>query len=121
MCVLGSLAVRGSSLIQWCFLQILINNAGIVSFMLAVLLAPADTFLPQMATPYEKTAEGFESQFGTNHLGHFLFTNLLVPRLLESKSQPRIVNVASSGHRRSDIRWDDIGFEEGKVYNKHMA
>lgn len=74
-----------------------------------------------MATPYERTPEGFESQFGTNHLGHFLFTNLIMPKLLESKFAPRIVVLSSAAHRRSDILWDDVGFNGGKDYNKHVA
>ncbi len=64
-----------------------------------------------MGTPYEKTVDGIEMQFGTNHIGHFLFTNLIMRKLLESSTGPRVVNVSNAGHRRSDIRWDDVGFQ----------
>ena len=50
-------------------------------------------------------------QFGTNHIGHFLFTNLIMPKLLESTAGPRVVSVSSDGHRLSDIRWDDLDFQ----------
>ncbi|RDX40636.1 NAD(P)-binding protein [Lentinus brumalis] len=74
-----------------------------------------------MGTPYEKTVDGIEMQFGTNHIGHFLFTNLIMRKLLESSTGPRVVNVSSAGHRRSDIRWDDVGFQDGKAYHKFRA
>ncbi|KAF2428849.1 NAD(P)-binding protein [Tothia fuscella] len=65
-------------------LDVLLNNAGI------------------MATPPAKTTEGYESQFGTNHMGHALFTKLLLPTLLKTAEQPnsdvRIVNLTSEGH-----------------------
>jgi NAD(P)-dependent dehydrogenase (short-subunit alcohol dehydrogenase family) len=61
-----------------------------------------------MATPFGRTADGFETQFGTNHLGHFVFVNRLAP-LLQSGS--RVVMLASSGHRYADIDLDDPGFE----------
>jgi len=69
-------------------LHYLINNAGI------------------MATPYSRTAEGYESQFGTNHLGHFLLTNLLLPKLQACAPTPtRIITVASlacNSHKITD-------------------
>jgi NAD(P)-dependent dehydrogenase (short-subunit alcohol dehydrogenase family) len=61
-----------------------------------------------MACPKGKTADGFETQFGTNHLGHFVFINMLVPLL---KSGSRIVTLSSAGHRRSDVSLDDPNFE----------
>jgi len=73
-------------------IDVLINNAGV------------------MATPESKTADGFEMQFGTNHVGHFLFTNLLLPKVLEGKS-PRIVNLSSAAHAFSDVDLEDPGFE----------
>ncbi|KAH7040044.1 uncharacterized protein B0I36DRAFT_280376 [Microdochium trichocladiopsis] len=73
-----------------------------------------------MAPPYSKTADGFESQFGVNHLGHFVFANSVMPKVLNAKS-PRVVVVSSNGHRLSPIRWGDIGFQDGKVYDKWSA
>ncbi len=61
-----------------------------------------------MACPKGQTADGFETQFGTNHLGHFVFVNMLVPLL---KSGSRIVTLSSAGHRRSDVSLDDPNFE----------
>ena len=73
-------------------IDILINNAGI------------------MACPQGATVDGFELQFGTNHLGHFLLTNLLLPAL--SRGAPaRVVSVSSAGHRFSDVVLDDINFD----------
>lgn len=61
-----------------------------------------------MACPQGKTADGFETQFGTNHLGHFVLINRLLP-LLESGA--RVVVLASAGHRHSDIDLADLHFE----------
>ncbi|NWG52803.1 MAG: SDR family NAD(P)-dependent oxidoreductase [Hydrogenophilaceae bacterium] len=61
-----------------------------------------------MACPFGKTQEGFETQFGTNHLGHFVFVNRLVPLL---NNPGRIVALSSSGHRFSDVDLDDPNFE----------
>jgi NAD(P)-dependent dehydrogenase (short-subunit alcohol dehydrogenase family) len=61
-----------------------------------------------MACPKGQTTDGFETQFGTNHLGHFVFINTLVPLL---KSGSRIVTLSSAGHRRSDVSLDDPNFE----------
>jgi NAD(P)-dependent dehydrogenase (short-subunit alcohol dehydrogenase family) len=73
-------------------LHLLVNNAGV------------------MNTPFEHTAEGFELQFGTNHVGHFLLTCLLAPALLRDPPS-RIVNLSSGGHVASDIVWDDPNCE----------
>ncbi len=62
-----------------------------------------------MATPEGRTADGFELQFGTNHLGHFLLVNRLRPLLAGGPA--RIVNLSSAGHRFSDVVLDDINFE----------
>ena len=62
-----------------------------------------------MATEFALSPEGYETQLATNHLGHFLFTNLIMDKLLASQS-PRIINVASDGHRLSPIRWGDYNF-----------
>ncbi len=61
-----------------------------------------------MACPQGKTADGFETQFGTNHLGHFVFVNRLVPLL---KSGGRIVTLSSAGHQISDVNLEDPNFE----------
>jgi NAD(P)-dependent dehydrogenase (short-subunit alcohol dehydrogenase family) len=73
-------------------LDLLINNAGI------------------MACPYGTTSDGFELQFGTNHLGHFLLTNLLVPALIAG-APSRVVSLSSRGHAFSDIDLTDPGFQ----------
>jgi len=61
-----------------------------------------------MRTPFGHTADGFETQFGTNHLGHFVLVNRIASLIAPGG---RLVNVASSGHRYSDIDLDDPGFE----------
>src|SRR6202161_1875435 len=61
-----------------------------------------------MATPFGKTADGFETQFGTNHLGHFVFVNRIAPLL---RAGGRLVNLSSAGHRYSDVNLADPGFE----------
>ncbi len=63
-----------------------------------------------MAAPYSRTQDGLESQFGTNHIGHFLFTNLIMEKILAAGKGARIVNVSSAGHRRSPIRFDDYNW-----------
>jgi NAD(P)-dependent dehydrogenase (short-subunit alcohol dehydrogenase family) len=73
-------------------LDVIINNAGI------------------MFCPFALTPQGIESQFGTNHIGHFLLTNLLLPAM---RSGGRIVNVSSSGHYFSGIRFTDPNFTKG--------
>lgn len=72
--------------------DVLINNAGI------------------MACPFGRTVDGFETQFGTNHLGHFLLTALLAPALLRG-TNPRVVTLTSAGHSRADVDLDDPNFE----------
>ncbi|CAG9227515.1 putative oxidoreductase [Burkholderia gladioli] len=61
-----------------------------------------------MASPFGHTADGFETQFGTNHLGHFVFINRIASLLAPGA---RVVNVASSGHRMAPFSLDDLGFE----------
>jgi NAD(P)-dependent dehydrogenase (short-subunit alcohol dehydrogenase family) len=63
-----------------------------------------------MAPPKGVTADGFETQFGTNHLGHFVLVNRLVPLLLAG-APSRIVNLSSGGHRFSDVDLEDPNFE----------
>jgi NAD(P)-dependent dehydrogenase (short-subunit alcohol dehydrogenase family) len=81
-------------------LDVLCNNAGV------------------MALPYRKTADGFEMQFGTNHLGHFALTGLLLDRILATPAA-RVVNVSSGAHRFGSIRFDDLQWERG--YRKWAA
>jgi len=82
-------------------IDLLINNAGV------------------MACPLGRTAEGFELQLGTNHLGHFLLTNLLTSTVVAG-SAPRIVNLTSRGHVRSGIHWDDPHYRT-RPYDKWEA
>ena len=81
-------------------LDLLINNAGV------------------MAPPRRVTTEGFESQFGTNHLGHFALTGLLLPRLLAAPAA-RVVTVSSLLHRRGTIDFEDLQGE--RRYNRWDA
>jgi NAD(P)-dependent dehydrogenase (short-subunit alcohol dehydrogenase family) len=82
-------------------IDLLINNAGV------------------MYTPKSTTKDGFELQFGTNHLGHFAFTGLLLDRLLPVAGS-RIVTVSSVGHRiLADIHFDDLQWE--RRYNRVAA
>jgi NAD(P)-dependent dehydrogenase (short-subunit alcohol dehydrogenase family) len=78
-------------------IDILINNAGI------------------MIPPLTRTADGFELQFGTNHLGHFALTNLLLPQISR-----RVVTVSSGAHRAGAIDFDDLNWER-KHYRRWRA
>ena len=70
-----------------------------------------------MACPETRVGPGWEAQFATNHLGHFVLVNRLWPALADGGG--RVVSVSSVGHRRSGIRWDDVQFEQG--YDKWQA
>jgi NAD(P)-dependent dehydrogenase (short-subunit alcohol dehydrogenase family) len=61
-----------------------------------------------MACPFGKTADGFETQFGTNHLGHFVLVNRIASLM---KPGSRLINLSSAGHRYSDVDLDDPNFE----------
>jgi NAD(P)-dependent dehydrogenase (short-subunit alcohol dehydrogenase family) len=61
-----------------------------------------------MATPFGHTADGFETQFGTNHLGHFVFVNRIAPLIRQGG---RFISLASSGHRFSNVDLNDPNFE----------
>ena len=61
-----------------------------------------------MATPFGHTADGFETQFGTNHLGHFVFVNKIAPLIRDGG---RLINLASSGHRFANVDFEDPNFE----------
>jgi NAD(P)-dependent dehydrogenase (short-subunit alcohol dehydrogenase family) len=78
-------------------IELLINNAGV------------------MVPPLTRTAEGFELQFGTNHLGHFALTNLLLEHI-----RGRVVTVSSTGHRLGRIDFDDLNWER-KPYKAWRA
>ncbi len=80
--------------------DILMNNAGV------------------MALPQTRTADGFEAQFGTNHLGHYALTGRLLPLLLAAPA-PRVVTTSSGAHRMGKMRWDDLNWEKG--YQKWPA
>ena len=80
-------------------IHVLMNNAGV------------------MFTPFSRTADGSEIQFGTNHLGHFELTRLLAPQLVEGA---RIVILSSDGHRMSDVDLDDPNWER-REYDKFAA
>ena len=73
--------------------DILINNAGV------------------MVCPEMRTEEGFEMQIGTNHFGHFLLTNLLLPLIKAAAPGARIVTVSSRAHERGRIQWEDIHWQ----------
>lgn len=93
-CTEGWLANHGA-------LNILINNAGV------------------MACPLARTERGWELQFATNHLGHFLLTALLLPAI-KAGAPSRIVNLSSGAHRFGGVDFDDIHFENRK-YDKFAA
>jgi len=87
-------------------LNVLVNNAGIMAVQ-----------------TLEKTVDGFESQFGTNHLAHFLFFMLLKDTLLASSTpefNSRVVNVSSSGHNVAGVQFGNYSFEDG-AYNEWIA
>ena len=81
-------------------LHVLCNNAGV------------------MALPYRRTADGFEMQFGTNHLGHFALTGLLLEALGRAE-KARVVTVSSNAHRMGRIQFDDLQSE--RFYSKWLA
>jgi NAD(P)-dependent dehydrogenase (short-subunit alcohol dehydrogenase family) len=79
-----------------------------------------------MAMPYSLTKEGYEIQFGTNHVGHALFTKLLLPTLLETAEEPgadvRIVNLSSMGHflaPSQGIVWDQKELEKSSTWVRY--
>lgn len=83
------------------YIDVLINNA---------VLPPC---------PYSKTEDGIESQFGTNHGGHFLLTSLLLPRIFTAKPSARIVVVSSSSYRYATrLVGENYNFSAGGTYSK---
>jgi NAD(P)-dependent dehydrogenase (short-subunit alcohol dehydrogenase family) len=83
-------------------LDLLINNAGI------------------MMVPYARTVDDFESQFGTNHLGHFALTGLLLDRILATPGA-RVVNVSSGAHTLGNMDFDNLMYEGGEGYSGSRA
>ena len=87
-------------------INLLVNNAGV------------------MACPLLRTAQGFELQFGTNHLGHFLFTGILLPSLLAgaaaSKVDSRVISLSSAGHNLGGLNFTDPNYEQ-REYSKWGA
>ncbi|XP_045761461.1 retinol dehydrogenase 11-like [Maniola jurtina] len=83
------------------YVNILVNNAGV------------------MMCPKGVTEDGFETQFGTNHLGHFLLTMLLLP-CIKNSTPARIVTVSSAAYIRNDINFDDLNYEK-RNYNAGEA
>jgi NAD(P)-dependent dehydrogenase (short-subunit alcohol dehydrogenase family) len=81
-------------------IDLLLNNAGV------------------MAPPRRETADGFELQFGTNYLGHYALTGLLLASL-EAADAPRVVTAASNMHKMGKLRWDDLQSE--RKYRKWSA
>jgi len=71
-------------------IDVLINNAGI------------------MSTPWSKSADGIEMQFAVNHLGPWLFTNLLMPKIVQAKG--RVIFLSSFGHVYGGVRFEDVNF-----------
>ena len=82
-------------------LDLLINNAGV------------------MTPPYSKTKDGFELQFGTNHLGHFALTGLLID-LIKKTENSRIVNVSSIAHKIGKLNFEDLNWEK-RSYKKNRS
>ena len=82
-------------------LDLLINNAGV------------------MMPPYSRTSDGFELQFGTNHLGHFALTGLLL-ELIAKTPGSRIVNVSSGAHKFGDLDFEDLNWKT-RPYRKAKA
>ncbi|TGD89986.1 SDR family NAD(P)-dependent oxidoreductase [Mycolicibacterium sp. CH28] len=81
-------------------IDVLVNNAGV------------------MAPPLSRTAQGYEMQLGTNHLGHFVFTTGLADRFVEGT---RIVNLSSRGHLYGGLRWEDLNYDDESGYDKWQA
>lgn len=85
-------------------LDILINNAGVMAIK-----------------DYTPSKDGNEMQFAANHLGHFLLTNLLMPKIIAAGKGARIINVSSFGYMSGGVRFDDPNFKNGAEYNAWLA
>ncbi|KAI9730263.1 MAG: hypothetical protein M1834_006027 [Cirrosporium novae-zelandiae] len=84
--------------------DVLINNAAVM-----------------MTPEYRTTGEGIEWHFGLNHIGHFLFTNLIMPAMLKAPNGACVVNISSAGHRATGVNFDDVNFNGGKSYDKFLG
>lgn len=84
-------------------IDLMINNAGI------------------MGTPYRKNDAGIESQFATNHIGHFYLTMYLQSLIASASKGARIVNLSSDGYKISGFRFDDYNFSDGSTYDPWTA
>jgi len=109
-------------------LNVLINNAGkrytvLPSRDITVYISGTDAKYPGVRnTPEGRTRDGFETQFGVNHLAHFLLFQLLRPTLLASSSpsfNSRVVNVTSGSHARSQMHFDNLNLEG--MYDGRLA
>ncbi len=99
---LDSVRAGAAQILERCpRIDLLINNAGV------------------MACPLDRTAQGFEMQFGTNHLGHFLLTSRLVPALLAA-APSRVVNLSSAAHKMAPFNAEDPNYLE-REYEKWQA
>lgn len=78
-------------------IDVVVNNAGVMALL-----------------EYQVDKRGNEMQFSANHLGHFLLTNLIMPKILAAGAGARIINLTSLGHRIGPFRFDDPKFSDGK-------
>lgn len=90
-------------------IDVVINNAGLMAIK-----------------DFTTTKEGIEMQFGANHIGHFLLTNLLMPLLLNAakanpKDATRVLSLSSNGYMTAGFRGSDYNFDNGKAYNPWLA
>ncbi|KAI3396965.1 hypothetical protein diail_11365 [Diaporthe ilicicola] len=85
-------------------IDVMINNAGLMAIL-----------------EYTVDKQGNEMQFSTNHLGHFLLTNLIMPKILAAGPGARIVNLTSHGHRIGPFRFNDPRFRNGEEYDPWSA
>ncbi|XDG08854.1 hypothetical protein ABKA04_008469 [Annulohypoxylon sp. FPYF3050] len=85
-------------------IDVVLNNAGVMAIK-----------------DYTLDKQGYEITFSSNHLGHFLLTNLIIPKILAAGPEARIVNVTSIGHRIGPVRFEDWNFSGGADYDGWSA
>jgi len=85
-------------------IDVVINNAGVMD-----------------VKEFTKSPQGIELTFASNHIGHFLLTSLLMPKIKTAGSGARVVNLTSSGHKVSPVRFDDYNFSDGAAYDGWSA